>query len=51
MQQTRTKGVQGQTCLDGKVIHWELRLKFVHTTKWYMHKPESGIENETNKIL
>ena len=26
-----------------KGIHWELckRLNFDHTTKWYMHKPES----------
>ena len=27
----------------GKVNHWELykKLKFDHTTRWYMHKPES----------
>ena len=27
----------------GRVINWELckRLKFDHTTKWYIHKPES----------
>ena len=27
----------------GKVIHWESckRLKFHHTAKWNMHKPES----------
>ena len=37
----------------GKVIHRELgkKLKFDHTTKWYMHKPESVRENETYKIL
>ena len=37
----------------GKVIHWELckKLNFDHTTKWYMHKPESVLENETHKIL
>ena len=37
----------------GKVIHWELckKLKFDHTTKWYMHKPESILENEAYKIL
>ena len=31
-----------------KVIHKELckRLKFNHTTKWYMHKPEFVLENE-----
>ena len=36
-----------------KVIHWELckRLNFNHTTKRYMHKPESVLENETHKIL
>ena len=36
-----------------KVIHWELckRLKYDHTIKQYMHKPESILENETNKIL
>ena len=35
------------------MIHWELckKLKFHHTTKWYMHKPESVLENETHKIL
>ena len=35
------------------MIHWELykRLKFDHTAKWYMHKPESILENETHKIL
>ena len=37
----------------GKVIHWELckKLNFDHTTKWYMHKPESVLENATHKIL
>ena len=31
----------------GKVIQWELckRLEFDHTTKWYMHTPESLLEN------
>ena len=39
--------------LVGKVIYWELckKLKFDHTTNWYMHKPESILENETHKIL
>ena len=27
------------------------RLKFDHTTKCYMHKPESVVENEIYKIL
>ena len=37
----------------GKVIYWVLckRLKFDHTNKWYMDKPESVEENETHKIL
>ena len=37
----------------GKVIHRELckNFKFDHTNKWYMHNPESVLENETPKIL
>ena len=37
----------------GKVIHWELckKLKFYHTNKWYMHNPESVLENETHKLV
>ena len=33
----------------GNVINWDLckKLKFDHTIKWYMHKPESILENET----
>ena len=36
-----------------KVIHWELckKLKFDHTNKWCIHKPESVLENETHKFL
>ena len=36
-----------------RLIHWELcnELKFDHTNKWYMHKPETVLENETLKIL
>ena len=36
-----------------KVIYWKLckKFKFDHTTKWYMHKLESILENEMNKIL
>ena len=35
------------------MIHWELckKLKFDHTTKKYMHKPESVFENEKHQIL
>ena len=37
----------------GEVIHWELckKLKFDHTTKWYMHNPTSVQENEMHKLL
>ena len=37
----------------GKVIHWELckELKPKHATKWYIHNPESVLDNETHKIL
>ena len=37
----------------GKVIHLELckKLKFPHTTKWHVYKPESILENETHKFL
>ena len=37
----------------GKVIHWELckKLNFDPTTKWYMHKSESVLKNETHNIL
>ena len=34
----------------GKVIHWE-KLKFYHTDKWYIHKQESVLKNETHEIL
>ena len=38
--------------LVGNVIHKELckRLKFYHTTTWYIHKPKSVRGNETHKI-
>ena len=37
----------------GKVIHWELckKWKFDHTNNWYMHNPESVLENDTHKLL
>ena len=37
----------------GKVIHRELckKLKFDHTTKWYIYKSESILENEMHQIL
>ena len=36
-----------------KMIHWELckNLKFHYTDKYYIHKSESVLENETYKIL
>ena len=37
----------------GKVIPMELfkKLKFGHTAKWHMHKPESVLKKRTHKIL
>ena len=37
----------------GKGIHRELckKLKFDHTNKWYMHDPESVLENEIHKLF
>ena len=37
----------------GKMTHRELckSFKFDHTDKWYIHKSESVVENETDKIL
>ena len=38
-----------KTCKKLNNDYW--RLKFEQTTKLYIHKPESILENETNKIL
>ena len=37
----------------GKAIHWELckKSKFDHANKWYMHNPNSIVEDGTYKIL
>ena len=37
----------------GKVISWKLckKLKFNCKRKWYMHNPESVLENEMQKLL
>ena len=37
----------------GKVIHWEFckKLKLDHSTQWYVHKPVSVRENETQSSL
>ena len=39
--------------MEGMVIHWELckNLKFDHTAKLCVHKPESIRKKETHKIL
>ena len=36
-----------------KVIPWKLskKMKFDHTNKWYMYKPESSQKNKTQKLL
>ena len=31
--------------------NWVGRFKFDHTNKWYIHNPESFLENEMHKIL
>ena len=35
------------------MIHWELckKFQFDNRNKWYMHNPESVLENETHKLL
>ena len=52
MQQTGKKEFKTRPDWDGEVIHFELckKLKFDHTTKWYMHKSESVLENEIHKF-
>ena len=37
----------------GKMVHWDLckKLKFDHTNKYYMHNPETVLENETYKLF
>ena len=37
----------------GKVIYWEMckKFEFDHMNKWYMHNPESVLENDTHKLL
>ena len=36
----------------GKVFYWELckKFRFKHSDKWYTHKPESALKNETHKL-
>ena len=47
------KGYKTRHDWFGKVIHWELckKLKFDFITKWYMHKQEYVLKNETHRIL
>ena len=47
------KGYKTRHIKVSKVIHWELckKLKFDYTNKWYMHNPESVLENKTQKFL
>ena len=49
MQQISTEGDDWV----GKVIHWEIckKLKFDHTTIWYMHNPAPVLENNTHELL
>ena len=37
----------------GKVIYWEwsTKLKLDPTDKWYLHNPESFLENKTNRLF
>ena len=51
IKQAKKEEIQDQDWVGRHVILWELgkRMKFDHTTKWYMHKPESVPENEINK--
>ena len=54
MQQTSTERVQGLIMTGWeKVILWELckGLEFDLINKWYMHKPESILENDIHKNI
>ena len=52
MQQASKKITRLSTTGWRKLIHRELRrLKFDHSTKWYLHKLEFVPENKTHKIL
>ena len=46
MLQSSINGIQDKVGLGGKgnlpLCH---RLKFIHTNKWYIHKPQSALEN------
>ena len=46
----RPSAIAGVKNLQG-IIMMIIIIKFDHTTKWYIRKPESILENETHKIL
>ena len=52
MQKTSKKTVQDQTPLGWKFEPLGITqgIEILHTTKWYMHKPETVLKNETPKI-
>ena len=53
MQQISAKEYKTKHDNGEQLIHLELckKVKFDHTNKWYMHNPESVLENETHKVL
>ena len=52
MEQTSTKGLQEEIQVDGGGdLLWIVLRKFHHINQCYMHKPESVLENEMQKIL
>ena len=54
MQQSSIKGIENYKWVGGKGdpqgIVQEIKI-WPHTPKWYMHKPESILENKMYKIL
>ena len=53
MQQINEKEYKVRHDRVAKMIHWEMckKLKFDDTKKWYIHNPESVLENATHKVL
>ena len=53
MSQTTVKGKQNSVWLGRKGVPLRIvqEIQFDHTTKRYMHKPDTVLENETHKIL
>ena len=52
MQQISTEGVYDFTRLGGQgdPLRGKQKLKFDHTSKWYMHNPTAILENDTPKL-